>query len=296
MLYVPLYEESAVHNSKEFLYLQCPTEASDFQVRLLSRESFDVPFMAFQHGLYPTHHLMGIPIFPPLAAERRTAGSSFHPAKFYELPRSPAQCFLIGLSWHRNDDPGNRIPHFPSWSWAGWDSIVANTIFSKLWQSSLQQSTVYIERNNSSLAAFPEHHKELPLFLRSLSSGGPIRYLHIEAKVCECHVFKLKSYDCNAQIRVDDTLSLYAQVVLDDIRKDLVGKTLPALLLGDVHDRKPQFTALVIENKGDCFERVGCIDFQSTLFHKSPEGTYWPESSVIEAWLERLPKKRFRLG
>jgi hypothetical protein len=69
-------------------------------------------FRKFSRSAHPLHQFMGVPILPAVAAFKNN--TSHH-----RIARTPTEGFLIGLSWYHSE-PGERRPHFPSWSWAGW--------------------------------------------------------------------------------------------------------------------------------------------------------------------------------
>lgn len=83
-------------------------------------------FHLFEKTPYPVYHLTGVPIIPPFAHRPRKED-------YYEQPvwiaRSPEAGFLIGmLWWHNSFSPCRRQTCFPSWSWAGWDQPVMDSL------------------------------------------------------------------------------------------------------------------------------------------------------------------------
>lgn len=67
-------------------------------------------FRAFEKGESPIYQLAGVPIFYPM-------GLSTDEQKI--IPKSANQGFLVGLTWQNPTFECERVPMFPSWSWAG---------------------------------------------------------------------------------------------------------------------------------------------------------------------------------
>ncbi|OBT40046.1 hypothetical protein VE00_09301 [Pseudogymnoascus sp. WSF 3629] len=68
------------------------------------------------NGPYPMNHYFGVPILGPLLNHRismaRDSGRSW----------TLTEAFIVGLCW-RSENSGLRRLEFPSWSWAGWETI-----------------------------------------------------------------------------------------------------------------------------------------------------------------------------
>jgi hypothetical protein len=263
-------------------------------------------FHAFQNGPHPIHHFIGIPIFPPVVS---LLG---YPGQFLPVTRLPEEGFLIGLTWRQHgDSPSNRVPQFPSWSWAGWSSIVSADLgFHKDWKTRIYESRAWIEKNNNSLVRFPEEETKLPQFLESLTDDGHGRFLHIEAKVCECSLMTLGKPDIGTHaVKIEvggqyvyrnKACNLWFQLPLFISTSDEVpyGKTVTAILLGgeeseDAHDI--ELAALIVEDKGDFFERIGCVDLSEASF-RAGHLRVNERVSILRPWYRRLPRRRIRLG
>jgi hypothetical protein len=134
-------------------------------------------FRVFEGGRPPVYQFEGVPILPPVHQPRRNR-------PYEKLSRSPEEGFLIGLTWSHSK-PAIRGPYFPSWSWAGWIRETSSSLeFEPFWKTSLLETKVWIEMEDSSLLPFPG-----PDGLINLSSKnwlGNQNAIWIEAKSFSC--------------------------------------------------------------------------------------------------------------
>jgi hypothetical protein len=133
-------------------------------------------FRAFEKGESPIYQLAGVPIFYPmrLTTDEQTI-----------IPRTVNQGFLIGLTWQNPTHEYERVPIFPSWSWAGWTGPVHRESAVECAQQCLEDSHIWIETGNGELHSFLES-QSIEYFLSQLPSS--IRYIHIEARTFTCSV------------------------------------------------------------------------------------------------------------
>lgn len=68
------------------------------------------------NGPYPTNHYFGVPILGPLSYHRKSFARD--PTRSWTL----REAFLTNICW-RTQTTGPRRIEFPSWSWAGWNTI-----------------------------------------------------------------------------------------------------------------------------------------------------------------------------
>jgi hypothetical protein len=133
-------------------------------------------FRAFEKGESPIYQLAGVPIFYPmrLTTDEQTI-----------IPRTVNQGFLIGLTWQNPTHEYERVPIFPSWSWAGWTGPVHRESAVECAQQCLEDSHIWIETGNGELHSLLES-QSIEYFLSQLPSS--IRYIHIEARTFTCSI------------------------------------------------------------------------------------------------------------
>jgi hypothetical protein len=154
---------------------------AEFRKRTLTYQSDSLNalsgiFRAFEKGEWPIYQLAGVPIFYPM---RLSSDEQTITAKTVD------QGFLIGLTWQNRTYECERVPMFPSWSWAGWTGPVHRRSAVHWRQQCLDDFHVWIEAGNGELHSFPESQ-----FMKDFLSPlpGNIRYIQIEARTFTCSI------------------------------------------------------------------------------------------------------------
>jgi len=142
-------------------------------------------FHSFSKSQWPLWQLMGVPISNPEGFQ--TYFDKWHPSC------SPEHAFILGLTW-KHLRPGERVLHFPSWTWAGWiGGELDPTPLS--WGPRCRVDycanphkcpKIWVEENDKSLVRFPEYFKDFWDFLQQ-----PLkfyRFLHIESMALSCSI------------------------------------------------------------------------------------------------------------
>jgi hypothetical protein len=99
--------------NQDFLHYVAQFRKRDLTYESDSINALSGIFRAFEKGEKPMYQLMGVPVyfsdhFQDKANERKTTS------------RIACQGFLMGLTWQHATPRRERVPMFPSWSWAGW--------------------------------------------------------------------------------------------------------------------------------------------------------------------------------
>jgi hypothetical protein len=265
-------------------------------------------FRVFAKGAYPLYQLMGVPILPPFAALHQGQTICYAP-----VPRSPEECFLIGLCWQQNN-PGERQPHFPSWSWAGWTGeLWSSLMFSCNELIRLNDSRVWIEDDSKRLLSFPDFGS-LPNFLSQIRHDH--RFIWIEARIFHCsivnclketvHYFVKGNFEV-VRIPVGRSTFFYAYLSRDR-KLDLSsatesgdsGKTWIGILFGDPSGHTKKAIALIVEDLEGFAERVGIISIEPWFTKSQSKGDRWSRlnDKRFSKWWEQTAKLRgtIRLG
>lgn len=132
---------------------------------------------------YPTPHLFGVPIFPPVTLNRKTVPLN-------RVDRSYGWRLMVGMTWEVETGTRRRAQGFPSWSWVGWSGPVT---YVTTW--------IRIEDMNSDCEAWVENAAGELLPLQdlyepsgssSLANRSLPTVLHIESEVFEVKVVYLR--------------------------------------------------------------------------------------------------------
>jgi hypothetical protein len=304
------YKDPGLRPWDVFLFL------SQFTQRELSHSAdminaFQGIFQVFERSAqHPVYHFMGVPIPPPWEV-RITRPKS--------IGRTPEGSFVIGLSWMLHWSKSDRRPQFPSWSWAGWKSALANSgwpIYDKLSDLKINDVSVWIEEKDKSLTKFPEWDL-MPGFIAE-KMRLKYRFIHIQANTVALTMVELdKSFLISGDVKKDKYASIesnipdygdYAKIHIagdtfvyilmiknswDNVEK----KRLSVILIGEEsQDGIPKFGLVVAETKKTA-ERIGYL--KEYVFFIS-QGNQWTQANdtTISEWFKKLPKERrtIRLG
>ncbi|KAG4442580.1 hypothetical protein IFR05_001910 [Cadophora sp. M221] len=316
---------------------------SRFTERKLSYQSdvlnaFQGIFRVFEKSRYPLYQLMGVPIMPPYAI----AGLS--PLVLTKISRSPEDGFMIGLLWRHHEfrpETNFRRSGFPSWTWAGWNGSIEGSLeFSHYSESCDFGVQIGVEMADGSLLPFPREYSPLPQFL---SQANDVKYIHVTAKVSACEILYKPNFQGWAKPNFKPpyialirgrTRSICRQFVPGDSingrlngysnsNKLLPGGKLTAIIFAPTTEYENldwQVSVLVVEERGDCAERVGiCLnaaipDVRSVrtrerlipnfptshdvFFHGPPFPTedQLQNRQDFKEWVDELPTRTIRLG
>jgi len=283
---------------------------AEFRKRTLTYQSDSLNALsgilrAFEKGEWPIYQLAGVPIFYPmrLSSDEQTL-----------TPKTATQGFLIGLIWRNRSYECERVPMFPSWSWAGWTGQVhcRSAVHWQRRQQCLDDSHVWIETGNGELHSFPES-QFMKHFLSQLP--GNIRYIQIEAKTFTCSI----RYDLleEKQKRPTATFKLLLQfnenssfrfllrdtdLVERGLRQKLPPwiKNLTGILIGDTSGNSFQFAAIIVKEHDGFYERIACVCFLDLTYVEDEMGLRpltGGGKEMFSNWMRNdTVKKTLRLG
>lgn len=229
-------------------------------------------FRSFEEQLEKrkVYNVVGIPILP-----QRVQGLAV---------QTPLHSLLTGLFWYHLE-PGQRRVQFPSWSWAGWESgsisaesfVSVNESTSKLHP----ETAVWIEERPGLLRSFKD-------ILDQRTSGSiheDIYFLHIETWTTTCTIVYLTptelpewnmSPSFYARFSTDNKTVNYAKIypsINADKLRERTSENHPHQFLGlflpfsshaaSIHYIDRWASVLVVEDKGDSYERVGVCHLYS---------------------------------
>lgn len=251
---------------------------------------------AVRKGNQPVHHLSGLPVLEP------------------GVNLDATQQLLINLDWcHKT--PSERVTTLPSWSWAGWYthslcfpplmSYVMHPLLGSLTDDTEAASylksldnedfkgAVWIE-NQGSLIEYPSDKESAVELLTSLDD---IRFIHIRTWVIPCRTAIVKGlesleYSVTLMFKqyeiTEHTTRLSREMTASDLerfrqeRGSLLGMVLPKV------DGQDGMFVLLVEEMGEHYERLGCIDVEDGVDDKGVEYK-WTD-------LGSEPKRTIRLG
>jgi hypothetical protein len=132
----------------------------------------------------PVYQLMGVPIIPFFffPEKNRHFWSKFQ--QFLKIG------FLVGLTWS-HDEPGAKVPQFPTWSWAGWAGVPCPD-FMFTWEVKItfDDTNVLMERDDGHLVPLPLERR----YLADLERQHP-RFIHLDVYTLPCSIVKLDEKD-----------------------------------------------------------------------------------------------------
>lgn len=221
--------------------------------------------------------------------------------------------FLAKLTWS-HDSPGQRQRDFPSWSWTGWSS----SIRSKLYDLGRKESvgtymSFTLEERNGAMHTLPLVLEDIPPLSRRIDNTA--RYLHLEAfAFSPCFVDHNqaagRSLTFNAKLIL--TPSHYASVTVYSCEAksgfakldQTAGRATAtiAIALGNVISG----SYMLVEERGDCFERVGLMRVRSNDLFEKQGGTYTKRKTYKtrkddfadceNIFLSNMTRRKFRIG
>ncbi|KAH3919392.1 hypothetical protein HBI56_026140 [Parastagonospora nodorum] len=222
---------------------------------------------------------------PPKRAVYNICGIPILPGRFQSFTsQRPLHPFLTNLFWYHTE-PGHRRPEFPSWSWVGWHGgtispetfVKKNESYSKL----NADTSLWVEEKPGLLREFAE-----PVAPNTWLDYQDSRFLHIQTWILDCTIVNIDVADLPSW---KSSPGLYARFQLDDERigcarfhpsitptelqhcdstgqpKQYLGLILPFSLAGMnyIYMIERYASVLVVEDKGDCYERVGVFHLYS---------------------------------
>jgi heterokaryon incompatibility protein (HET) len=269
--------------------------------------AFQGIFNVFSRSDHPVYHFGGVPIPPPWQVRAKVPES---------MGRDPEGSFIIALCWTLRRS-AERRPQFPSWSWAGWDGELSESLwtFDELSTFMLDDISLWIEEDDGSLIRFPKWEL-IPSFLvdRTLNAN---KFIHIEANTIEFSIVQLNKtfltsdtvkqdqyaaidnipeYGSYAKIHVEEDSFIYLLLWIHSEKWDLTRRVSGILIGEESSDLLPKF-ALVVGETDTSAERIGWLKFY--VFFIS-QGDEWiaADDSTAGGWFEKVPKERrkIRLG
>jgi hypothetical protein len=280
---------------------------AEFRKRTLTYQSDSLNalsgiFRAFEKGKSPIYQLVGVPIFYPMRL------SSYEQTI---TPKTVNQGFLIGLTWQNRPCECERLPMFPSWSWAGWTGPVNRRSAVHWRQQCLDDSRVWIETDNGGLHSFPES-QFMECFLSQLPSN--IRYIQIEARTFTCSIrYDLLEEEQKRPTRVPKILfqvsdNSFFRFLLRGA--DLGGgffrelppwpKHLTGILIGDTSGNSFEFAAIIVKKHDGFYERITCTRFWDLAYVEDEMGLralYKGGMEMFSKWMRNDTVRRtIRLG
>jgi hypothetical protein len=265
-------------------------------------------FKCFEKADPPVRNLSGIPIFDP---------------SIFEIDISGSELFLYNLLWNIEENE-ERIPEYPSWSWAGWHGGWISQFDINMQHlglpgqdlPELEIPALWIESVTGSFEAFPENVGS-PEEWSSINMNA--RFLEIEAWTVPCSIvysdpeplehFKKHHEPEGTYIRLPANETEYGyshislsshedkrQVTSGNFSKPCLGLIIPIRLK---KSSMIQLTIMVVGQNGDFWERVGHFRFKY-LYHSygAEQGGNFGNGKYTEYWLRTVPKirRRIRLG
>jgi hypothetical protein len=258
-------------------------------------------FHIFEAASEPVYQLMGVPIPPsPLPSLRY---------------RTLEGGFLVGLTWRLNA-PGTRIPHFPSWSWAGWSGELRPELteiseVTKLSEFINGAPQVRIEGDDGILYPFPS--SEALLDISPHRQLGRLRYLHFEAYTISCSITRLYEKDLIedglrypfrpfldwdngtlfVKVQGKDSTCLYIRLHMDRelTEEEFSGKTFTAIRFSALNRLGNSLEALLVEEFDGFAERVGVI----TGYALTRTERTWRRSSSRD-FQSLIKKRKIKVG
>jgi hypothetical protein len=233
------------------------------------------------------------------------------------MGRDPEGSFLIALCWILRGK-AKRRPQFPSWSWAGWNGKLSNSMwtFDDLSGFKLDDISLWIEEKDGSLIRFPKWELMSSFLADWTLRSSP--FIHIEANTIEFSIVQLDKtfltgdtvkkdqhapiasnipeYGNYAKIRVEEDSFIYVLLMIHPPERDLTRKVSGILMGEEPTDPLPKI-GLAVEETDTSAERIGWLRFW--IFFIS-QGHEWiaANDSTKNDWFEKVPKERrkIRLG
>lgn len=235
--------------------------------------------------------------------------------------------FLIEIMW--NLKGGTRRPGFPSWSWAGWEGGTLSPpcfedyddLGGNLKQSSLCIPKMWVESAEDWLQSLPNGLATQPC--SSAIEANPA-YINIEAWTIPCLVTYSKPPRARGgrgeyprsfyvQIPVDQTKVGYEKIELssndlkdrlkdESMSKSCIGVIIPVQVPFASEMWRERIYVLVVEEKGEFCERIGCFRLKSRLvldwLDEEDEAFLRVDSKHEIRWFHCIPKtlRHIRLG
>jgi hypothetical protein len=236
--------------------------------------------------------------------------------------------FLVDMMW--NLEGGKRRLGFPSWSWAGWEGGTLSPPYFKdhndkscddLQQSDLGTAKVWVETADGQRQSFPDDPASVPCWCAI--EPNPT-YIHIEAWTIPCNVMYSKPSQPRknraryplgffVQIPIAQSEMGYQRIQLssDDLStrlragpftKSCIGVMIPVKVPIATEWYKERIYILILEKKGQFYERVGCFNFRSRLVldwsDNEEEALFTADDKWVTHWFDSIPKTRrcIRLG
>jgi hypothetical protein len=265
-------------------------------------------FKCFEKANLPARNLSGVPIFDP---------------RIFELDLSASDLFLYNLQ-HGIRHNKERMPEYPSWSWAGWhggwisqfDVGLQHLDLPERELPGLEFPALWIESVTGGFEAFPENVGS-PEEWASINMDA--KFLEIEAWTVPCSIVysdpgppehserENESEGIYVRLPANGTEYGYSQISLSsrEDRRQVKSGTFSKPCLGLVipmkfkKSRLIQLIIMVVGQNGDFWERMGHFKFR---FLKPSYGAEirgeFVHGNDTKTWLRTVPKtkRRIRLG
>jgi hypothetical protein len=307
----PIYQMFSTANEAEERPWAITKLLSAYSVRKLTYQddiirAFEGIFHSFELHRHPVFNYLGTPIMPALLGK-----DNGDPAPD---ERRPSESFAAGLCWS-NVGPGERRRQFPSWSWAGWTSMLVDNLIEC--QTGLRTKgetpvKIFLESPTGALIDFDKFNVS-SLSNRKYESLG--QFVHVEAWTISLRIEYMPQKSKEA---IENWLgwpvgcSGYFGIFKDEEERVEValrsntcagpsgnpapsfsslsqrgvpgGEGIVGIILGRSEDVQLSFWAdrvfiLLVQDTGEFYERVGCIEF----------GTWYVTTEVIRAWASGEP-------
>jgi hypothetical protein len=259
-------------------------------------------FRAFEKGESPIYQLAGVPIFYPMRLS--TDGQTI-------MPKTVNQGFLIGLTWQNPTYGCERVPMFPSWSWAGWTGPVYRQSTVDWRGQCFDNSHVWIETDNGELHSFPES-QSMKYFFSQLPSN--IRYIQIDARTFTCSIRydllegeqKRPTRKPKVLLQVSENYSFRFHLRDADLERGSPQelppwpKNLTGILIGDTSGNSFEFAAIILKEHDGFYERITCTSFWGLPYVEDEMGLralYEGGKEILSKWMRNDTVRRtIRLG
>jgi hypothetical protein len=288
---------------------------SEFSERELTYRSDSINalsgiFRVFERGDNPMYQLKGVPIFFPVPLRRDE--EELMESKI--MSKSANQGFVIGLTWLRDRGYHNRVPIFPSWSWAGWNGTIYHELaLYRDHERNSNDAIVHLETQGGDLLPFPTHKSRLAGFLSQLPRS--LHFIHIEARTFACSYCFSKSRVAPPYIELQFLISEDPVLIAATFEllpgpglgeyRTLTPWTNPltGILIGDTSGDSLEVAGLVVQECDGYYERVNCLSFRTCLFGMDKTGLKRISAQDEEKmgwfskWMrEKTVRKTIRLG